>query len=86
MLYLCISCETCISVVATLMGICALFVTVAPIVYDRHYKEFRKDLEEQKKRIDYLETALKEQIDKYERLQKYMREAMKKGKNNNSEN
>ncbi len=86
MLYLCISYECYISIIATLIGAAAVFVTVSPLIYDKRYKQLNKELEEQKKRVDYLVTALKEQIDKYERLQKYMREAMKNGKNNNSEN
>lgn len=78
MLYLCISCETCISVVASLMGICAVFVTVAPIVYDRHYKELRKDFEKLQKKINDLETKLAPEINQHERERKHLENAKKK--------
>ena len=80
MLYLCISCETCISVVASLMGICAVFVTVSPIVYDARYKTLKKDLDILQKKIDDLENKLSSEIKQHERENKLLEDAMKKWK------
>lgn len=79
MLYLCISCETCISVVATLMGICAVFVTAAPIFYDIRYKSLEKDFERLQKKIDDLETKLAPEINQHERERKHLENAKKNG-------
>ena len=79
MLYLCISCESCISIVATLIGVCAVFVTVSPIVYDARYKTLKKDLDILQKKIDDLENKLSSEIKQHERENKLLEDAFKNG-------
>jgi len=69
----CISLGDYIGIIATLIGVCAVFVTVAPVVYDKRYKRLEK-------RIKELEELLSPEISKNKRSRAFLDEALKNSK------
>ena len=45
-------------IIVTLMGVCAVFVTVSPIVYDRRYKRLMEKIQSLEKEIDDLKKEV----------------------------
>lgn len=67
MLLLSISYEGYISIIATLMGLCAVFLTITPLVSDRRYRTLKNELkaevskelkEEYEQRLNKLEKKI----------------------------
>lgn len=72
---LCISYEAFIGTIATLIGVCAVFVTVAPVMYDKRYRELKRRIEDLEKDTVGLRTNRT-------RVEKEVRGAIEKEKKN----
>lgn len=69
MILLQISYESYIAIIATLMSVCAVFVTITPIVNNKWVKDLRKEIcelkektNEQKREIDEIYNTFKRNI------------------------
>ena len=74
-----LTCCDYIGIIVTLMGVCAVFVTVSPILYDRKYKELSKRLEDIQKELYDLKNKTAPMVKRTKAEQDFLEQCSKNG-------